>query len=212
MTPIRLLRTAVLGFGLATLAGCGAVSTLNSAAGPLDTYQLIAAPGTGTVSRSSRTLLIAPPTSDGSVNTDRILIKPNALQVQYLPGAAWVDPAPIHIQNLLTRSIANSGGVAFVGSDAAGPLPDYVLLTDITHFQGEVGANGAPDAVVVRLVLTLVRDDDRHIVASRVFERRVETNAHNAITLVSAFNVATSEVLREATAWTVRAMGGRVGS
>lgn len=214
MTPIRLFRStvtpALLGLGLATLSACGAINTLNSASTPLNTYQLVPTPGPGNVGRSNRVLMIASPSSSGAINSERVLIKPSPLQVTYLGGATWVDAAPAHVQDLLMRSLANSGRIGYVGDDGAGPLPDYVLLTDITDFQGEVGAGDAPDTVRIRVILTLVRDSDRRVIGTRTFERVAQTSSESNLALISAFNAAMTPLLAEATAWTVNAMAGRV--
>ncbi len=216
MTPIQLASAAarimsrlalVLGLA-AALGGCAAISTLNSASQSLDTYDLSASvvpPGAPT--RSSRVLLVATPTASSAIATDRMVIKPNPLQIKYLPDGRWVDAAPMHVQALLIRSIGNSGGVAFVGGDAAGPVPDFVLLTDLQAFQAEVGP---PSQVVVRMSLTLVRDLDRRVVASRTFETTVTLGETGAMPVAAAFNAAMAGLLRQATVWTVSAMGGRV--
>lgn len=216
MTPIQLARAAAVRLvvrfgllvGLAALSGCAAISTLNSASQSLDTFDLSASvvpPGAPT--RSSRVLLVATPTASSAIATDRMVIKPNPLQIKYLPDGRWVDAAPMHVQALLIRSIGNSGGVAFVGGDTAGPLPDYVLLTDLQAFQAEVGP---PSQVLVRMSLTLVRDIDRRVIASRTFETTVNLGSTDAMPVAAAFNAAMAGLLRQATVWTVSAMGGRV--
>ena len=216
MTPFDRARAAAvrialrlgLLFGLLAVGGCAAISTLNSASQSLDTYDLSASvPPQGQPARSSRVLLVATPTASSAIATDRMVIKPNALQIKYLPDGRWVDSAPMHVQALLIRSIGNSGGVAFVGGDAAGPVPDFVLLTDLQAFQAELGP---PNQVVVRMSLTLVRDIDRRVIASRTFETTVALQSDQAMPVAAAFNAAMAGLLRQATSWTVAAMGGRV--
>ncbi len=210
MTQKALFRAAALGLGLAMLSGCAAISTLNSASTSLATFDLTsAAVPPAAPSRSNRALLVAQPTASSAINTDRIVVKPNILQVTYLPDGRWIDTAPLHVQALLVRSIANSGAVGFVGGDTAGPLPDFVLLTDLQAFQAELGP---PEQVSVRLNLTLVRDLDRRLIASRTFEATAPLTSTDATDVALAMRTAMAGLLREATAWTVRAMGGRVGS
>lgn len=212
MTALSLVRATCAALLLTGLGGCAALSSLNSASQPLPTYDLSAAAGAPTraAPSSRRVLLVAPPTALGAFDSDRMVIKPNALQVQYLPNSRWVDSVPRQTQTLLIRSIANSGGVGYVGGDAAGPVPDFVLLTDIQSFQAEVGPDGTPGHVTVRLTLTLVRDLDRALVASRVIERQAPLTAADPLSVASAFNTAMTSLLGEATQWTLRAMGGRV--
>lgn len=205
-TVVRLAVRLGLLAGLAAVSGCAAISTLNSASQSLDTYDLSASVvPPAAPARSSRVLLVATPTASSAIATDRMVIKPNALQIKYLPDGRWVDSAPMHVQSLLIRSIGNSGRVAFVGGDAAGPVPDFVLLTDLQAFQAEVGP---PNQVLVRMSLTLVRDIDRRVVASRSFETAVTLQSNEAMPVAAAFNAAMAGLLRQATAWTISAMGG----
>jgi cholesterol transport system auxiliary component len=196
---------------LAALGGCAALSTLNTASQPLPTYDLSAAAGAPTraTPTSRRVLLVAPPTALGAFDSDRLVIKPNALQVQYVPNSRWADSAPRQTQTLLIRALANSGALGYVGGDAAGPTPDFVLLTDIQAFQAEMAPSGAPGQVSVRLTLTLVRDLDRALIGSRIIERRAPLAATDPLSIANAFNAAMTSLLDEATRWTISAMGGR---
>lgn len=207
----RLLAPALSSLFL--LGGCAAVSTLNSAAQPLPTYDLSVAAGTPAraTPTSRRVLLVAPPTALGAFDSDRMVVKPNALQVAYLPNARWSDSAPRQIQTLLIRAIGNTGALGYVGGEGAGPTPDYVLLTDVQAFQVEVGPDGRSGQATVRLTLTLVRDADRALVGARVFERHAPLAATDPLSVANAYNAAMTSLLGEAARWTIGAMGGRVG-
>ena len=204
MTPHR---PAALLLAL-VLSGCGAMRSLDAAASPQDTYELLPV-GNAAPARAGRSLSVEVPSASAAIATDRILIKPSPLQVAYLPGARWVEAAPVHVQSLLIRSIGNSGRAGFVSAPTtAGPLPDYLLLTDIEAFQAEVQAGEPPVRVVVRLTLTLMRDVDGRVLATRRLKRIVGAPSDNAPDVIAAFNVAMSGLLGEATAWTVGAMSG----
>jgi cholesterol transport system auxiliary component len=207
---MKLLRLAALPLALALiLPACTALRSLDSASRSLDTFELQPLAGAPARAHTGRSLAVEGPTASGALATERILVKPNPLQIAYLPGARWVDAAPVHVQSLLIRSIANSGRTGFVGQPASGPLPDYDLLTDLEAFQAEVQRGGEPPyQVVVRMTLTLVRDLDGRVVATRRFERSVGAPSSDDATIVSAFNVAMSGLLAEVTAWTVGAMSG----
>jgi cholesterol transport system auxiliary component len=189
------------------LPGCAVVRTLDTASQPMTTFELTPLAGPG--GSSGPTVLVQTPRATGALATERIVIKPNALQVTYLPGAQWVDPTPVHVQSLLVRSIANTGRVSFAGSDPSGPLPDFILLTDITEFEAQVlPPGGAPAQVVLRLTLTVIRDLDGRIVGSRSFTSTVTVADLDELTVVSAFDRAMTALLDEATGWTIAAMRG----
>lgn len=184
---------------LVLLASCGVIG---KAAAPLDAYTLRPLPMSAGAP-SGRHLVVELPTASGALATDRILIKPNPLQAQYLPKGRWVDPAPQLMQTLLVGSLQNANAFRLVGRDGAGLVPDYVLLVEMTAFQAEVQPPGPSGPLVrVALTLTLLREADRTLLATRRFEQT--SFAANAQTqnVVVAFDVATQLVLAEAVAWT----------
>jgi cholesterol transport system auxiliary component len=217
MTMTRILartaRAAALSVGLAALTGCAALSSLDDATRSLPTYELRPASfGAAPAARSSRTLLLAPPTSSAALASDRVMIRPSTLLVEYLPDARWADAAPTHFQELLSASISNTGAVAHVGTDVAGPLPDFVVLSEVQAFQAELtGPDLSPPARVrIRVRLTIVRDMDRGMVGSRVFEQVADSPDLGTPTLMLAFDAAMNALLRDAAAWVVASTGGRV--
>ena len=185
---------------LALLAACGTVS---KASAPLDAYTLSPLPVAARARATSRHLVVELPTSSGALATDRILIKPNPLQAEYLPKGRWVDPAPVLLQTLLVASLQNSGGFRLVGRDGAGLTPDYVLLIEVNDFQAEASGPGEIGIPVhVGLTITLVREEDRSLIASHRFDQTTLANSSDTLALVTAFDTATRKVLSDAVAWT----------
>lgn len=208
----RLARAAALAGALCALAGCAAVSALSGASTPLDAFALtpLAGPGGGS---GARFIVVETPTTSGAIATDRILVKPNRLQAAYLPAARWVDPAPVMIQNLLVQSMQASGAFRLVGRQAAGLFPDYTILTEIGAFQVEPGPPEGPlYRVRVALTLTVVREADATLVATRSFEGAGGAPSGAPLDIAVAFDAATGAVLREAVAWVdgATAAGGGV--
>jgi cholesterol transport system auxiliary component len=193
-------------------AGCSTVSSLNSAARNLDAYALNPLPPQPGARSSSRILFVAEPTAPGAIASDRIVMKPSRIQVTLLGDGRWVEAAPAHIRNLLTRSFANTGRFAMVTSATVGPLPDFTLMTDVDSFEAELlPAGGAPARVVVSMTLSVVRDADGRLVASRRFTRTAAAPDTDALAIVSAFESASGALLREAVPWATAVMTGSVG-
>ena len=131
MNPQMLSRRLMVMGAAATLSGCSALSSLNRAATPLDTYELTPAPGATGGGKSSRTLVVARPDAPASIATDRILIKPTARSITYLPDGRWSDEVPLLVQSLLIRSISGTGRLGYVGQSENGPVPDLALLVRV---------------------------------------------------------------------------------
>jgi cholesterol transport system auxiliary component len=187
---------------LAALGGCSPLASLSAASAPLDAYALTPLQAEAR-STGSRHIVVELPTASGAIVTDRILVKPAPLQVAFLPDARWVDPAPELVQTLLVQSLQASGAFRLVGRQTLGLLPDYTLLTEIRDFQAETLP---PDGVAshrirVGLVLTLVRESDRSVVATRSFDAAADVGNAGALTIVTAFDAAMAAVLAEAVAW-----------
>jgi cholesterol transport system auxiliary component len=208
MTP-SLARGLLLALLLALPSGCGAIRSLNSASSSLATFELEPAANVPSSGRTSRTLAVEVPRTSAAIGTERILVKPSPLAVTYLPDGRWVEPAPAHVQWLLIRSIAATGRTGGVGGGGSGALPDFDLLSSLDAFEAVITPNGpSPVRVDVALTLTLVRGADGRALGTRTFQASVNAAGTEAGMVVSAFNAAMQQVLRDASAWTLAAMAG----
>lgn len=201
------LRSVAFGLGLVALAGCSALTSIQSASKPLNTFELTPLPvGSVAATRSRRHLEVEMPTATGALTTDRIVIKPTPLQVETLPDARWVNETTEHVQLLLVRSLANAGRFALVTGAGYGPPPDYVLLTDLEAFQVEIGAETA--AVVIRTTMTLLRDTDGTVISSRNFVSSATVPDMAPELIVAAFDEAMTQQLMDVAGWLVSKSGG----
>jgi cholesterol transport system auxiliary component len=193
---------------LPLLTGCGALSSLSKAGEELDAYTLTAVQAETPAAGGRRHLIVELPTSAGALATDRILIKPQPYQAQYLPDGRWSEPAPALVQTLLVASFQNLGGFALVGRTGNGLIPDHTLMTEIQAFQVEPDA-AQPGVFTVRisLRLTLIRESDRRILASRGFAASQAVGSDATDQLVAAFDRALQTVLRDAVLWTAAQAG-----
>lgn len=186
MTPMTFTRRFALFGAVASLGGCGAVSALNSAAKALDTYDLSPAAGARTGRRTSHTLLVARPQASAAIATDRIMVKPDAVSITYLPDARWSDEAPLVVQSLLIRSISATGRIGYVGRSEGGPVPDTALLVRMDAFQVEVLPDGTMN-VVIDIALTLISDREQKVIATRNFTQSASAANDTPAGIVAAF-------------------------
>ncbi len=186
------------------LAGCGALTAVTDATEPLDAFTLSPV-RPAAVKSGTRHLVVPAAAATGALATDRILIKPNPLQAEYLPAGRWVDPAPVLIQSLLIASLQTGAGFRLVSRDDAGLTPDFTLLLDLTDFQAEAPETpGGPWLVRAAMVTTVIRDDDRSILATRRFEATASAATGDTAVIVNGFDAAVAKLLKETTAWIVR--------
>ncbi|MFX0542005.1 ABC-type transport auxiliary lipoprotein family protein [Roseovarius sp. S4756] len=199
MQMLTLTRRAAMLGAAASLGGCSALSSLNAAATPLDTYDLSPAAGSTAGRRSGRTLLVALPNAPASITSDRIMVKPGAAAVTYLPDARWSDELPALVQSLLVRSIAGTGRMGYVGPNEAGPVPDLALLPRIDAFQVEITGEAA--VAKIDISLTLLRDRDQSVIKTAVFRNEVAAANDTPTAIVAAFQAILDAHLPQMANW-----------
>ncbi len=185
------------------LAGCGTLTALGDATTPLDVYELNA-PAEGPQARgrpAARDLIVEQPTARGALDTDRIMIRPNPLQAQYLPRARWGETTPLMMQTLLVRSIEDTNAFRYVGRRPLGGAGDFALVSDVTDFHAELSE--ANDSVTIRLRMTvrLVREEDARILAGRSFTADARVESTDTLDVVTGFDAAVQPLLRDVTEW-----------
>lgn len=203
-------RLAILAFAIvaSVLSGCAGLDTLNRASQPTDLY-LLTPKSTfdPKLPRISQQIVVEVPTATAAVDNDRIAIQPTALKVQYLPRARWVDRAPLIVQALLIESYENSGKVGAVGRSASGVRADYHIVTDIREFQ--VIVKKLPDgsdqySIDVRLNIKIIDAFDDRIIGSNSFEELVIAQGGDVAQIVTAFDEALGDTMRDAVEWSIR--------
>ncbi len=194
-----------LSLALSLLSGCGAISSLSKAGAELDAYTLSPATGSGSAMGGSGHLIVELPSSAGALSTDRILIKPVPYQAQYLPDGRWTEPAPALVQTLLVMSFQNLGGFGLVGRTANGLNPDHTLITDLQDFQAEpLGPEQEGLVVRISMMMTMIRESDRRIIASRRFTTTEIVASDDTLAVVGGFDRAVQRVLQEVVVWAAR--------
>lgn len=201
-------RNLVLGLAtLPILAGCGAISAIGDAATPLDAYEL-RAPALPQAGRAlQRGLSIELPTTSGALDTDRILIRPNAVQSLYISGARWSDEMPAMFQTVLLRGFEDTGALSYVGRRPLGAVGDFALISDITDFQAELSEDQRTAVIRIRLTARLVRETDAAILARRSFQSLAAAGSTETLDLIQTFNRASDVVVEEVVRWALQGMG-----
>lgn len=202
MQIMTLTRRATILGAAASLGGCSALSSINEAATPLDTYDLSPAAGSTAGRKSGQTLLVALPNAPAVITSDRIMVKPGVAAVTYLPDARWSDEVPALVQSLLVRSIAGTRRMGYVGPSEAGPVPDLALLSRIDAFQVEV--TGAAFIAKIDISLTLLRDSDQSVIKTSAFQSEVAVANDTPAAIVAAFQKILDALLPQMATWAVK--------
>lgn len=210
--PTAVLRSALLILTLGLLPGCSALSALGSATETLDVYELRAPTDLPTAAGNPLALSVTVelPTTSGALETDRIMIRPNALQAQYLPDVRWSEATPVMVQTLMLRSLESTNALTYVARRPLGAGSDIAVLTEVTDFQAEAPADGGPVTVVLRMTTRLVRESDVSIRAARTFRASAQAPSTGTMDVVAAFDAASAQLLRDFAVWTATTLGRRL--
>ena len=155
-------------------------------------------------------LVIEEPKTRGTLATERIMIRPNALQTQYLPDAQWGDPVPVTLQTLLVRSLAAYDAFSHVGRAPLGTAGDLAMISEISDFNAEVAGKGA--TVRLSVDAQLIREMDASVVARGSFTTTANAATTRTEDLIPAFDAASRELVVQMVDWTLRGAGVSPGS
>ena len=196
-------RPLLTGLLALTVSGCGAGSFLTKIETPPNLYRLTPKSTFGDDLRPVNWQLVVDiPVAPAGINTPRIALMRNAVQVEYYANSNWTDRAPLMLQGLIVESFENSNMITAVGRQSVGLRSDFVLLVEMREFQMEYYDGFTPSAHV-RINCKLVEMPDRLIVANESFEATEPAKADTLLEIVDAMDVALGKVLKGVVRWTL---------
>lgn len=145
-------------------------------------------------------LVIDQPTAPASLNTTRITLSRTPVTVDYYARAVWTDTAPKMVQTRLVESFENSKKIISVGRDAVGLRSDYILKTELRHFEAQYYEPGPP-IVVVQINAKMVKMPQRVIIANLTVERKIQASGQSLDDVVIAFDDALGKILKRIVEW-----------
>jgi len=103
----------------------------------------------------------------------------------------------------LYRVTSNSKAISAIGRESVGLRADFILRTELRHFEAVYDSPNGPPEIWVVISVRLVNPAGRDIVAQTSFERRERASANDMQSIVSAFDDALGGVMKEIVVWTV---------
>jgi len=147
-------------------------------------------------------LVVDQPYAAAAINTARIALMHNPIQIEYYARANWTDRAPDMVQGLIVESFENSGLISSVGRQSAGLRSNFVLLPEVREFQAEY-LDGELPVAHIRINVKLIQMPDRVIVANESFDAQTQAVADTVPDVVDAFDAALGKVLKNLVRWTL---------
>src|SRR6266436_8131663 len=117
-------------------------------------------------------ILIDVPLAPAGLDSPRIALSRSAVSIDYFADSEWTERVPLLVQTALVESFENSKTITAIDRESIGLRADFILGTEIRHFEAVYDSpNGAPN-VWVAINARLVDSPERRIVAQASFERR----------------------------------------
>jgi cholesterol transport system auxiliary component len=198
MNVFRIGQISLLAACCLSLAGC-----LGGGA-PDDTFSLSAAtPVEPGVKASKRQILIPEPSALKALNSEQVVIRVNASEIQYLSKARWSDRLPRMVQARLVQAFENTGRLGGVGMPGQGLAIDFQIVTDIRAF--EIQNDGGSHARI-EISAKILNDRTGEIKATRVFTASAPVSGAGNDAFVKALDAAFSTVTADMIGWTLKSV------
>jgi cholesterol transport system auxiliary component len=148
-------------------------------------------------------LLIDVPLAPAGLDTSRIALSRSPISIDYFAESEWTDRAPLLVQTALLQSFENSRAINAIDREGIGLRDDFVLKSEIRHFEAVYDSSAGPPEVWVAINVRLVNPNERDIVAQTSFEQRERASVNDVPSIVSAFDEALGGVMKKIVVWTV---------
>jgi cholesterol transport system auxiliary component len=153
--------------------------------------------------RLAQQLLVDVPLAPAGLDTARIALSRSAVSIDYFADSEWTERVPLLVQTALVESFENSKTITAIDRESIGLRPDFILRTEIRHFEAVYDSPSRPPAVWVAINARLVDSAERRIVAQAAFEGHAAALAIDVPSIVLAFDEALGGVMKDIVVWTV---------
>jgi len=179
---------------MAGLPGCGTSAKD-------DTFALSSMPEIAGPSARSKQILVPEPGALKALDSEQVVIRVSASEIQYLAGARWGDRLPKMVQAKLVEAYENSGKLGGVGLPGQGLAIDFQVVTDIRAFQIEnLGGSHAH----VEISVKILNDRTGEVRAQQVFSATAPVNGAGNPAFIKALDTAFTKVTADMVGWTLK--------
>jgi cholesterol transport system auxiliary component len=149
-------------------------------------------------------VLIDEPLAPAGLDTTRIALSRSAVSIEYFADSEWTDRVPLMVQTALLESFEDSKALSAINRESLGLHADFILKTEIRHFEVLYDSPDQAPEVWVAIITRLINPSGRDIVSQASFERRVRAEINDVPQIVLAFQEALEGVMEEIVVWTAR--------
>ena len=148
-------------------------------------------------------LLVDVPLAPAGLDNSRIALSRSPVSIDYFADSEWTDRVPQLVQTAILQSFENSRAVTAIDRESVGLRADFILRTEIRHFEAVYDSSNGPPEVWVAINARLVNPSSRDVIAQSAFERRQRAAANDVPSIVWAFDEGLGSVTKDIVVWTV---------
>jgi cholesterol transport system auxiliary component len=153
-------KTVLISFVMVLLAGCSSGVTPAL-------YDITAPQIDSGAHGTTRQLLIPLPQTISALDSERVVVRTDGLELAYFPDAQWADRLPRLIQARLVQAFESSGRVRAIGVPGQGLSIDVQIISELRQFDVVI-SNGRAKAQI-ELFVQLINDRNGRVIASQKF-------------------------------------------
>lgn len=145
-------------------------------------------------------LTLGQPSSSRFIDSLRISVRPTPAELQVYKGASWSKTPTDMVQDVLLRTLEDSGRIGAVARQGAGINADYKLIVDMRRFEADYAGQATPSATI-EFNAKLVHAADQDVVASRTFLHAEPAGSTEVAAVADAFSRGLQVLGGEAAGW-----------
>jgi cholesterol transport system auxiliary component len=147
-------------------------------------------------------LSIGRPTAPRMVDSARIAVRPVPGELQVYKGAIWAKGPDEQLQDVLLRTLEDSGRIRAVARQGSGISADYRLELDLRRYEADYAGNQVP-AATIEVNVKLLHSGDREVVAAKTFLQAVPAAGTDPAVVAQAFGQALGAIAHDIAGWTL---------
>ncbi|NRA89270.1 MAG: membrane integrity-associated transporter subunit PqiC, partial [Rhizobiales bacterium] len=154
-------------------------------------------------------LSISQPRSSAILDSDKVVVRPLPVVIQYYENIIWSDRIPKLIHRRITQAFEDSGRIKSVGARADGFDSQYDLVLEIRDFQIEpslqnVGVSKNALHAKVTIFAKLISERSARVLRSIKITEIVEIKLESRENIALAFNEAFKKTTISLVNWTLK--------
>jgi cholesterol transport system auxiliary component len=149
-------------------------------------------------------LVVAQPQASRMVDSSRIAVRPTPGELQVYKGVSWSRPPTQQLEDLVVRTLEDSGRIAGVARSGSSMAADHRLEMDVRRYEADYAGAAVPSATI-EVNVKLLGSIDQKVVGSRTFLQAVPAAGTDPALVAQAFGEALGKIAHDVSGWVLEA-------